>query len=66
MPVEPMTLLLRPRNFFTNNPCMDVPPSYSITPTQVAEQKGALDQHDKVSQLAFGGSCCSGNAAARL
>ncbi|KAH7244475.1 copper amine oxidase [Fusarium redolens] len=68
MPVEPMTLLLRPRNFFTNNPCMDVPPSYSITPTQVAEKKGALDQSDKVSQLAFGGkSCCSGgNAAARL
>ncbi|KAF5017139.1 hypothetical protein F66182_10971, partial [Fusarium sp. NRRL 66182] len=47
MPVEPMTLLLRPRNFFTNNPCMDVPPSYSITPTQVAEKKGALDQHDE-------------------
>jgi primary-amine oxidase len=68
MPVEPMTLLLRPRNFFTNNPCMDVPPSYSISPTQVAEKKGALDQSDKVSQLAFGGkSCCSGgNAAARL
>jgi primary-amine oxidase len=32
-----MTVLLRPRNFFTQNPAMDVPPAYSSTPTQVKE-----------------------------
>lgn len=36
MPAEPMTLLLRPRNFFDRNPALDVPPSYARTPSQVA------------------------------
>ena len=36
MPAEPMTLLLRPRNFFTSNPVMDVPPQRCITASQVA------------------------------
>lgn len=36
MPAEPMTLLLRPRNFFTGNPVLDVPPSHSMTPSQAA------------------------------
>lgn len=36
MPAEPMTLLLRPRNFFDRNPVLDVPPSYARTPSQVA------------------------------
>lgn len=60
MPVEPFTLLLRPRNFFTRNPVLDVPPSYSSTPSQVREGK-ALDSTDKASKLAFGGS--GGSAA---
>lgn len=34
MPAEPMSLLLRPRNFFDKNPALDVPPSSSITPSQ--------------------------------
>ena len=52
MPREPMTLLLRPRNFFTNNPVMDVPPSYSSTPSQVAAKgAGAFDGTDKESKL---------------
>ena len=38
MPVEPMTLLLRPRNFFLNNPVMDVPPQRSLTASQVAAE----------------------------
>lgn len=42
MPAEPMTLLLRPRNFFDRNPVLDVPPSYSRTPTQVASGAGAF------------------------
>jgi primary-amine oxidase len=29
MPAEPMTVLLRPRNFFVRNPALDVPPSYA-------------------------------------
>lgn len=36
MPAEPMTLLLRPRHFFTRNPVLDVPPSYARTPSQIA------------------------------
>lgn len=36
MPAEPITLLLRPRNFFLKNPALDVPPSYSLTPSQKA------------------------------
>ncbi|KAH9827342.1 Copper amine oxidase 1 [Teratosphaeria destructans] len=56
MPVEPMTVLLRPRNFFTQNPCMDVPPSYSSTPSQVAAGKrGWRGLVDGVSRMAFGG-----------
>ena len=60
MPAEPMSLLLRPRNFFTRNPCLDVPPSYCSVPSG-GKQGGALV--DKLSQLAFGTgeekkSCC--------
>ncbi|KAJ3492182.1 hypothetical protein NLG97_g5457 [Lecanicillium saksenae] len=36
MPAEPMTVLLRPRNFFQNNPVMDVPPQRCTTASQVA------------------------------
>ncbi|KAM0444324.1 hypothetical protein ACHAO4_010276 [Trichoderma viride] len=54
MPVEPITLLLRPRNFFSNNPAMDVMPSYCSTPSQVAgEQDGIVKTTDKMSTLAF-------------
>ncbi|KAM0719386.1 hypothetical protein Q7P37_005291 [Cladosporium fusiforme] len=64
MPAEPMTVLLRPRNFFTQNPCLDVPPSYSSTPSQVAAGKsGIRGVVDGLSRLAFGGKerkdCCN-------
>lgn len=64
MPVEPITLLLRPRNFFLNNPVMDVLPSYSSTPSQVAGKSGGVvNAADKQSTLAFrnsaGRDCCS-------
>lgn len=49
MPAEPMTLLLRPRNFFVKNPALDVPPSYSSTPTQTAARKGAVSNQDQAS-----------------
>ena len=53
MPAEPMTLLLRPRNFFNKNPALDVPPSYCTTPSQVAAKKKALvDNTDKASRAA--------------
>ncbi|KAK4982058.1 peroxisomal copper amine oxidase [Elasticomyces elasticus] len=56
MPAEPMIVLLRPRNFFTQNPAMDVPPSYSSTPSQVAAGKRGLSGViDGMSRLAFGG-----------
>ncbi|RMY46995.1 hypothetical protein D0865_08940 [Hortaea werneckii] len=69
MPAEPMTVLLRPRNFFTRNPALDVPPSFSRTPTQVQAGKGGVKGLvDNVSRLAFGGKgekggsqdCCGG------
>ncbi len=66
MPAEPITLLLRPRNFFLNNPVMDVPPSYASTPSQVAANNaGVTDATDKMSTLAFGGggACCAGSGA---
>lgn len=50
MPAEPMTLLLRPRNFFLRNPALDVPPSYARTPSQVAAGKaGCSCTKDKAS-----------------
>ncbi|KAL1641659.1 peroxisomal copper amine oxidase [Diplodia intermedia] len=62
MPAEPMTLLLRPRNFFTRNPCLDVPPSYCSVPSGVRQGSTLVD---KLSRLAFdekkegNGSCCA-------
>jgi primary-amine oxidase len=49
MPAEPMTLLLRPRNFFVRNPALDVPPSYARTPSQVAAGKSGCSCSDKTS-----------------
>ena len=56
MPAEPMTLLLRPRNFFTKNPALDVPPSYCATPSQKAGGvglglvNGVMDNRDGFSK----------------
>lgn len=50
MPAEPMTLLLRPRNFFTRNPCLDVPPSYCSVPSGVKQGSTLVD---KLSRLAL-------------
>lgn len=60
MPVEPITLLLKPRNFFTNNPVMDVPLSYASTPSQVkANGQGVVDNTDRGSRPAFDKGCCA-------
>ncbi|KAK4126969.1 hypothetical protein N657DRAFT_661255 [Parathielavia appendiculata] len=63
MPAEPMTLLLRPRNFFAGNPVMDVPPSYVRVPSEVKKEDGGWKGvSDGVSRLAFSevgpGGCC--------
>lgn len=68
MPAEPMTVLLRPRNFFTKNPALDVPPSWSSTPSAVAaaaaaaagkksdgSSAGVRGVVDGISRLAFVG-----------
>jgi primary-amine oxidase len=54
MPAEPMTLLLRPRNFFLNNPALDIAPSYSSSPSG----KATVDRRDTSSVAAFGKKCC--------
>ena len=40
MPAEPMTLLLRPRNFFEKNPALDVRPSRAVVPSEVKKGEG--------------------------
>ncbi|KAK9454665.1 copper amine oxidase [Dipodascopsis uninucleata] len=62
MPAEPMTLLLRPRNFFSKNPALDVPPSHAMTTSQArkANNVGITSLTDTVSRLAVDDStCCS-------
>jgi primary-amine oxidase len=57
MPAEPMTVLLRPRNFFIKNPCLDVPPSYCSVPSGTRQGNSVVD---KLSRMAFGEQkeCC--------
>lgn len=70
MPTEIFELMLRPRHFFTENPCLDVRPSYARTTREVKKGVVVTDtcslSKDKTSKLAFGptsasapGSCCS-------
>lgn len=63
MPAEPMSLLLRPRNFFLRNPALDVMPSYISTPSSVKEKVAIDIKRDKESRLAFGeqNACCGTN-----
>jgi hypothetical protein len=75
--VEPMTLLMRPRNLFASNPVMNVPPAFSSTPSLLAAGKAGWDGTDRGSRLAFrnghgephgngdgtGAVCCEGGPA---
>lgn len=60
-----MTLLLRPRNFFMQNPALDVPPSHLMTTSKVLSGGAPTtikSLTDSVSRLAFGetkAECCS-------
>lgn len=63
MPAEPISLLLRPRNFFTQNPALNIPPSYARTTSEV-KKNGAIEVKsflDKASRLAFSNAsaCCN-------
>ncbi|KAH3681928.1 hypothetical protein WICPIJ_007090 [Wickerhamomyces pijperi] len=63
MPAEPITLLIRPRNFFTQNPALDIPPSYAATTSEVRlnGNKEVVSKLDTTSRLAFNstsGTCC--------
>ncbi|KAG7807785.1 hypothetical protein KL921_004080 [Ogataea angusta] len=57
MPAEPITLMLRPRHFFTENPGLDIQPSYAMT-TSEAKRAVHKEAKDKTSRLAFESSCC--------
>lgn len=70
MPAEPITLLMRPRNFFTQNPALDIQPSYAMTTSGAKKLDGSTEVKsnlDTASRLAFsntsasfgGSSCCS-------
>lgn len=50
MPAEPMTLLLRPRHFFLRNPALDIKPSFSSWPSQVAKGGTPLKNVDNMSR----------------
>ncbi|KAH3670886.1 hypothetical protein OGAPHI_000597 [Ogataea philodendri] len=60
MPAEPITLLIRPRHFFTENPGLDIQPSHAMT-TSEAKKATNLEiksATDSTSRLAFEGTCC--------
>lgn len=49
MPVEAASVLLRPRNFFVRNPCLDVPPVKAVKPSDVASGRSGRSETDKSS-----------------
>ena len=67
MPTEIFDLMLRPRNFFTGNPCLDVKPSYVRTTREVKNDLNGRNTSslgaDNSSRLAFSKTssdfCCS-------
>lgn len=64
MPTEIFELMLRPRNFFTENPCLDIKPSFARTTTEVKKGSQGIDSCslnvDTTSRLAFSktSGCC--------
>lgn len=64
MPTEIFDLMLRPRHFFLENPCLDIRPSNARTTTEVKSGAAGLTSLDKASRIAFTetsaeASCCS-------
>jgi len=62
MPVERISVMLRPDGFFTKNPALDVPPSNQ------AFNKSTLHQDNSTGTAGAAGACCAGgnNSKARL
>lgn len=64
MPTEIFDLMLRPRHFFTENPCLDIKPSFAKTTSEVKAGAKGMDSCslivDKTSRLAFAetSACC--------
>lgn len=62
MPTEIFDLILRPRHFFTENPALDVKPSYAKTTSEVRKGELGVDTcsllADKTSRLAFSEEPC--------
>ncbi|GME66697.1 unnamed protein product [[Candida] boidinii] len=62
MPAEPISLLMRPRHFFTENAGMDIVPSHAMTTTEArkASNLEVISDTDKTSKLAFEttSACC--------
>ena len=54
MPAEPMTLMLRPRNFFLRNPALDVKPAFCTVPSgrgkEILGMAGGVDGRDRESK----------------
>ena len=65
MPTEIFELMLRPRHFFTENPCLDIKPSYIRTTSEVRKGTQGIDSCslnvDTTSRLAFSNTsgCCN-------
>ncbi|KAG0670539.1 hypothetical protein C6P40_004111 [Pichia californica] len=55
MPAEPITLMLRPRHFFLENPGLDVPPSHAMTTSEAkkASNTEITSLTDSTSRYAF-------------
>jgi primary-amine oxidase len=45
-----------------SNPCLDVPPSYAITPSEVTNGEKGTGEKDSTSVLAFRDGCCTNGA----
>ncbi|CEP20681.1 AMO [Cyberlindnera jadinii] len=68
MPSEPITLLIRPRNFFTANPALDIPPSYAKTTSEVKAEGGATEVKsflDTTSRYVSDNSTSAGSACCK-
>ncbi|ODV83161.1 hypothetical protein CANARDRAFT_226437 [[Candida] arabinofermentans NRRL YB-2248] len=65
MPAEPISVLLRPRHFFLENPALDVVPSHAMTTKQakLATNLEIKSKTDSTSRLAFentsSAGCCT-------
>ena len=59
MPAEPISVLLRPRNFFARNPALDVPPVRVRTPGEVLRGVVAGNEGGVVEAEAEAGCCAA-------